>query len=84
MDITIEASASHVPTKTYGTNDKLSTLRMEEASKQLIDAVKAAGKDPKGLLLGSVNHLVQGPKYKGDYKNTDKYGKYQYVKLKAR
>ncbi|HRN36630.1 MAG: hypothetical protein M9900_03655 [Flavobacteriales bacterium] len=84
VDITIEASASHVPTKTYGTNDKLSTLRMEEASKQLIDAVKAAGKDPKGLLLGSVNHLVQGPKYKGDYKNTDKYGKYQYVKLKAR
>ncbi len=84
VNIIIEASASHVPTKTYGTNDNLSNSRMEEASKQLVEAVKAAGKDPKNLLLGSVNHLVQGPKYQGDYKDTAKYGKFQYVKLKAR
>ena len=36
------------------------------------------------LLLEAVNHLVQGPKYVGDYQNTEKYGKYQYVKLKVR
>lgn len=84
VNVTIEASASHVPTKTYGTNDKLSNTRMEEARKVLLDAVRAAGKDPKNLLLGSVNHLVQGPKYRGDYKNTEKYGKFQYVKLKVR
>ncbi|MBP8823488.1 MAG: PD40 domain-containing protein [Flavobacteriales bacterium] len=84
VDITIESSASHVPTRTYGNNDKLSALRKEEASKQLIDAVKAAGKDPANLRLGSVNHLVQGPKYRGDYKDTAKYGKFQYVKLKVR
>ncbi|MCC6840728.1 MAG: PD40 domain-containing protein [Flavobacteriales bacterium] len=84
VDITIESSASHVPTRTYGNNDKLSTLRMEEASTRLIDAIKAAGKDPAKLRLVSVNHLVQGPKYRGDYKDTAKYGKFQYVKLKAR
>ncbi len=84
VNVTIEASASHVPTKTYGTNDKLSNLRMEVARKALLDAVKAAGKDPKNLLLGSVNHLVQGPKYRGDYKNKEKYGKFQFVKLKVR
>ena len=78
------SSASHVPTKTYGTNDKLSNLRMEAARKALLDAVRAAGKDPKDLLLESVNHLVQGPKYQGDFKNTEKYGKFQFVKLKVR
>jgi hypothetical protein len=26
---------------------------------------------------------VQGPKYDGDFKNTDKYGKFQFVKLKV-
>lgn len=84
VNITIESSASHVPTRTYGTNDKLSTTRMEEARKQLLDAVKAAGKDENSLLLGSLNHLVQGPKYQGDFRDTAKYGKFQYVKLKAR
>ena len=84
VNVTIEASASHVPTKTYGTNDKLSNTRMEVARKALLDAVRTAGKDPKNLLLGSVNHLVQGPKYRGDYKNTEKYGKFQFVKLKVR
>ena len=82
--VTIEASASHVPTKTYGTNDKLSNVRMEAARKALLDAVRAAGKDPAKLLLESVNHLVLGPKYSGDFKNTDKYGKFQFVKLKVR
>ncbi len=84
VKVTIEASASHVPTKTYGTNDNLSNVRMEAARKALLDAVRAAGKDPAKLLLESVNHLVQGPKYSGDFKNTNKYGKFQFVKLKVR
>ena len=84
VKVTIEASASHVPTKTFGTNDKLSNSRMEAARKSLLDAVKAAGADPNGLLLESVNHLVQGPKYSGDFKNKEKYGKFQFVKLKVR
>lgn len=84
VDLIIESSASHVPTKTYGTNDKLSNERMEVARQALLDAVRAAGKDTKNLMLSSVKHLVQGPKYRGDYKNTEKYGAFQYVKLKAR
>ncbi len=84
VKVTIEASASHVPTRTYGTNEKLSNVRMEAARKSLLDAVRAAGKDPANLLLESVNHLVQGPNYKGDFKDTNKYGKFQFVKLKVR
>ena len=33
--------------------------------------------------FGVVNSMVQGPKYEKDFENTDKYGKYQYLKMKA-
>ena len=82
--IVIEASASHVPTKTFGTNENLSNQRMEDARKRLLEAVSARGKDTSKLLLEAVNHRVQGPKYRGDYKDTEKYGKFQFVKLKVR
>ena len=80
----IEGSASRVPTKTFGTNEILSNKRMEDARVRLLEAVKSRGKDETKLLLEAVNHLVQGPKYSGDFKNTEKYGKFQYVKLKVR
>lgn len=82
--IVIEGSASRVPTKTFGTNENLSTQRMNDAKTRLLEAVRARGKDETKLLLEAVNHLVQGPRYQGDFKNTEKYGKYQYVKLKTR
>jgi tetratricopeptide (TPR) repeat protein len=82
--IVIEASASKVPTRTFRTNENLSRQRMEDARKRLVEAVEARGKDPNKLKLEAVNSLVQGPRYVGDFKDTEKYGKYQYVKLKAR
>jgi len=81
--IVVEASASKVPTKTYGTNENLSRQRMEDARKRLVEAVTARGKDANLLKLEAVNSLVQGPKYAGDYQNTEKYGKFQYAKLKV-
>ncbi len=83
-NIVIEASASKVPTKTFGTNENLSRQRMEDARTRLIEAVRARGKNPDVIFLEAVNSLVQGPAYKGDYINTEKYGKFQYVKLKTR
>lgn len=82
--VVIEASASKVPTKTFGTNENLSRQRMEDARTRLLEAVKARGKDETKLYLEAVNSLVQGPKYLGDYQNTEKYGKFQYAKLKVR
>ncbi|MBK7945857.1 MAG: PD40 domain-containing protein [Flavobacteriales bacterium] len=82
--IVIEGSASKVPTKTFGTNENLSKQRMEDARKRLVEAIRQRGLDADKLRLEAVNHLVQGPKYIGDYQNSDKYGKFQYVKLKAR
>ena len=83
-NVVIEASASKVPTKTYGTNEVLSRKRMEDARARLLEAVKARGKDETKLYLEAVNSLVQGPRYAGDYQNTEKYGKFQYAKLKVR
>jgi hypothetical protein len=82
--VVIEASASKVPTKTFGTNENLSRQRMEDARNRLIEAVRARGADASKLKLEAVNNLVQGPRYQGDYQNTDKYGKFQFVKLKVR
>jgi hypothetical protein len=82
--IVIEASASKVPTRTFGTNERLSQSRMDDARKRLVEAAKARGIDTEKLKLEAVNSLVQGPRYIGDYRDTEKYGKYQFVKLKVR
>lgn len=81
--VVIEASASKVPTKTFGTNEILSNKRMEDARTRLLEAVAARGKDNSKLLLEAVTSKVQGPKYDGDFRSTDKYGKFQFVKLKV-
>ena len=83
-NVVIEASASKVPTKTFGTNEILSRKRMEDARTRLLESVKARGKDETKLFLEAVNNLVKGPKYVGDFKNTEKYGKFQYARLKVR
>jgi len=82
--VVIEASASKVPTKTFGTNENLSRQRMEDARKRLLEAVAARSVDTSKLKLEAVNNLVLGPRYQGDYQNTEKYGKFQFVKLKVR
>ena len=82
--VVIEASASKVPTKTFGTNENLSRQRMEDARKRLIEAIQARGKNPDMVFIEAINNKVQGPKYLGDFQNTEKYGKFQYVKLKVR
>ena len=83
VKIELEGSASTVPTKTYSSNKNLSELRSSEAKNILIEKLKQKGVDLKKFTIVSENSLVQGPKYKGDYKNKDKYGKFQYIKIVA-
>lgn len=82
--IVIESSASKVPTRTFGTNENLSRQRMEDARSRLVEALKARNVDIDKVKLEAVNSLVQGPRYVGDFQDTEKYGKFQYVKLKVR
>ena len=83
MNIEIEGSASYVPTRTFGSNKKLSTYRSNEAKEMLMNKLKAAGVNLTKVKIVAINSVVQGPKYKGDFKDTEKYSKFQYIKLKA-
>jgi hypothetical protein len=81
--IEIEGSASYVPTRTFKSNKDLSTKRAEDGKEKLMKALKKNGVDTSKVKIVVVNSKVQGPKYEGDFKNTEKYGKYQYLKMKA-
>ena len=83
VNIEVEGSASYVPTRTFGSNKKLSTYRSNEAKEMLMNKLKAAGVNLTKVKIVAINSVVQGPKYKGDFKDTEKYSKFQYIKLKA-
>ncbi len=83
VKIDIEGSASYVPTKTYGSNKVLADKRTGDAKEMLLKSLKEKGVDASKIKFVAVNSKVQGPKYSGDFKNEEKYGKYQYIKLKA-
>lgn len=83
--ISIESSASKVPTKTYKNNDNLARKRLKDAQQRFMEALKAKHVDPSKIEFISESSLVQGPNYKYDFKsNKDTYEKYQYVKLFAK
>lgn len=81
--VEIEGSASYVPTKTWKKNSILSEKRAEDGKKKLLAELEKRGVDTSKVKFVAVNSKVQGPKYEGDFKNTEKYGKYQYLKMKA-
>jgi len=82
VNIAIESSASRVPTKKYGTNQKLSEFRAEEGKLKLLSALSEKGNDESKVNFVGIRPLVQGPKYKWDSKtNKSVYGKFQYIKI---
>ncbi|MFI5203826.1 MAG: TolB family protein, partial [Flavobacteriales bacterium] len=84
-EISIEGSASQVPTTKFVTNDRLSKFRTSDAKRRLEDALKEKGIPSPKLRYKSVNSLVQGPRYKNDFEeNKAAYEKYQYIKIWAK
>ena len=81
--VDIEGSASYVPTRTWKTNDILCKKRTEDGKALLLKELKKRNIDSSKVKFGVVNSMVQGPKYEKDFENTDKYGKYQYLKMKT-
>jgi tetratricopeptide (TPR) repeat protein len=83
ITINIYSSASHVPTRTYGTNEKLTKIRAENMKYDLIAHFENF-EDFKGKVnVVIVTTVVQGPEYVRDAGNRDKYKPYQYVGLKT-
>lgn len=79
--ITIKSSASRVPTSVYSSNTKLALSRGEKAKKVILESLKAKGISEDKIVFNEIQAIVSGPQYNGDFKNTRKYGEFQYVQL---
>jgi hypothetical protein len=85
ISITIESSASRVPTKTAGGNKELSQTRNNKIRDQLKKALRENGVSEDKIVVTKVKTVVDGPAYKKDYlKNRAEYEKYQYIKVTAK
>ena len=84
VNVTIEGSASKVPTRTFKTNENLSQKRSEAAKGKLMRALEARDIDPSVVKFIAVNSLVQGPAYStGNIRPVAEYERYQYIKISA-
>jgi hypothetical protein len=83
VTINVYSSASHVPTKTYKTNENLTRIRAENMKYDLIAHFEADERFKGRVNVVIVTAIVQGPEYIKDAVNTKKYGPYQYVGLKT-
>ncbi len=84
ITIDIESSASHVPTKTYGTNKNLANKRAQDAKEKVLKSLIAKGVKKADVVFNNVNSNVSGPRYNSDFNNKSVYEKYQYVIIKVR
>ena len=83
LKLTIDASASKVPTYKYSNNSNLASTRGKSAKNSIISALSKKGIDTKRITF-TLNVGVNGPKYKNDAKsNKVVYEKYQYVFVKV-
>jgi hypothetical protein len=84
IEVTIEGSASKVPTKKFENNDDLARSRATDAENRLLEGLKMMNISSKKVRIVAINSLTQGPDYKGDAEiNKSVYKKYQYTVIKA-
>jgi hypothetical protein len=84
ITVSIESSASHVPTKTFANNEDLSRKRAAEAREKLLLALKQKGVDTGKVKFNADKSVVQGPEYENDFEENRKvYEEFQYIKIVA-
>lgn len=83
-NVTINSSASKVPTRAFKNNTELAKSRATKLQEKIKEAVAAKGGDASKIRFSKISK-VGGPKYRGDHDiNRTAYEKHQYVKAKAR
>lgn len=80
VTINIYSSASRVPTKTFGTNEKLAQSRADNIKADLEKYFKDSGSK---VTVKIVKVEVAGPEYQEDSASRDKYAPYQFIELKT-
>ncbi|MEY3238017.1 MAG: hypothetical protein RI883_2118 [Bacteroidota bacterium] len=83
ITINIYSSASHVPTKTYETNEKLTQIRAENMKYDIIAYFAKKEEYKNRVNVAIVTAIVDGPDYNEDANNDKKYIPYQFVGLKT-
>jgi len=84
LSLSIEASASKVPTSSYGSNETLASKRGDAAKARVLKSLKAKGIDAAKVSI-TITPLVQGPDYNEDaVANRATYEKYQYVLISVK
>jgi hypothetical protein len=82
--MSIYSSASRVPTRMKGGNEKLAGIRASNFAALLKKTLQARGVDPK-LLKYKKHAIVSGPRYRGDWKiGRKKYQRHQYIKARIK
>ena len=85
VTLAFESSASHVPTRTFKTNEALTRARADKAKQMVMESVTEAGGDASKVNVANYTTLVQGPEYQNDYEtNRETYEQFQYIKIVAR
>ena len=80
VTIKVNSSASHVPTKKFGSNEKLARLRAENIKYDLVQWFQKKGVSNQVVIIVETS-AVQGPEYENDESNRSKYEDFQYVRL---
>lgn len=83
ITINVYSSASHVPTKTYETNENLTKIRAENMKYDLITHFENNPEFKGKVNVVIVTAIVDGPDYVKDSRNQKKYRPYQFVGLKT-
>jgi hypothetical protein len=84
VPLAVNASASKVPTRKYGSNEKLAQIRADKLRKDIEEAVRKNGGDPSKLQF-TVSSEVGGPDYMGDWSiGRKKYEAHQFSKAKVK
>jgi len=81
INLHVQASASTVPTRKFKNNEDLAKVRGNGTIEKLKISLKQRGVAESDIVIASNKTFVSGPAYKGDAANTDRYGKFQYVKV---
>ncbi|MFL5763712.1 MAG: hypothetical protein ACJ77K_07190 [Bacteroidia bacterium] len=82
--ISIESSASRVPTSTFRSNENLAGLRGKAAREKVTKALRKKGIKEKQIVFSETDARVQGPEYNKDAaENMATYEQFQYIKVKA-
>jgi tetratricopeptide (TPR) repeat protein len=83
ITINVYSSASNVPTKTFGTNEKLTKTRAENMKYDLVAYFEQFEEYKGKVNVVIVTAKVSGPEYVKDASDKEKYSPYQYVGLKT-